>query len=75
MSRRAEARRQTKETEVRVRIDLDGTGQSQVKTGIGFFDHMLEALARHAPRLNERLRKHAIGPEHVRIERAKEDDE
>jgi len=49
MSRRAEARRQTKETEVRVRIDLDGTGQSQVKTGIGFFDHMLEALARHAP--------------------------
>lgn len=49
MSRSAEARRQTKETDVRVRIDLDGTGQAQIKTGIGFFDHMLEALARHAP--------------------------
>jgi imidazoleglycerol-phosphate dehydratase len=49
MSRSAEARRKTKETDVRVRIDLDGTGQAQIKTGIGFFDHMLEALARHAP--------------------------
>ena len=49
MSRRGEARRQTKETEVRVRLDLDGSGRADVKTGIGFFDHMLEALARHAP--------------------------
>jgi len=49
MTRRAEASRKTKETDVRVRIDLDGTGQAQVKTGVGFFDHMLEALARHAP--------------------------
>jgi len=49
MSRSAEARRETKETNIRVRIDLDGTGQAQIKTGIGFFDHMLEALARHAP--------------------------
>jgi len=49
MSRRAEASRKTKETDVRVRIDLDGTGQAQIKTGVGFFDHMLEALARHAP--------------------------
>ena len=49
MSRAGEARRKTKETEVRVRVDLDGSGRAEVKTGIGFFDHMLEALARHAP--------------------------
>ena len=35
----------------------------------------VDVLARHAPRLNERLRKHAIGPEHVRIERSQQDDE
>ena len=49
MSRRGEARRKTKETEVRVVVDLDGAGRAEIKTGIGFFDHMLEALARHAP--------------------------
>jgi len=48
MSRRAEARRKTKETEVRVALDLDGSGRGEIKTGIGFFDHMLEAVARHA---------------------------
>ncbi len=48
MTRSAEAQRTTKETAVRVRLTLEGTGRSQVKTGIGFFDHMLEALARHA---------------------------
>ena len=48
MSRAGEARRKTKETDVRVRVDLDGSGRAKVKTGIGFFDHMLEALARHA---------------------------
>ena len=48
MSRHAEIARNTKETSIRVRVDLDGTGQSTVKTGIGFFDHMLEAFARHA---------------------------
>jgi imidazoleglycerol-phosphate dehydratase len=49
VSRRGEARRKTKETEVRVAIELDGSGRAEIKTGIGFFDHMLEALARHAP--------------------------
>ncbi|HUK22195.1 MAG TPA: imidazoleglycerol-phosphate dehydratase HisB [Gemmatimonadales bacterium] len=48
MSRRGEAHRKTKETDVRVSIDLDGSGQSTVNTGIGFFDHMLQALAWHA---------------------------
>ncbi len=48
MSRIGEVRRTTKETDLRVRVDLDGRGSSTVGTGIGFFDHMLEALARHA---------------------------
>ncbi len=47
MARIAEVERKTKETDLRVRVDLDGRGQARVKTGIGFFDHMLEALARH----------------------------
>ncbi len=48
MSRVGEVRRKTKETDVRVRVCLDGAGRAQAKTGIGFFDHMLEAVARHA---------------------------
>ena len=47
MSRAAEVIRNTKETRVRVRIELDGTGKYCVNTGIGFFDHMLEGFARH----------------------------
>jgi imidazoleglycerol-phosphate dehydratase len=42
-----EAHRATGETDVRVRVDLDGTGVSTVSTGVGFFDHMLTLLARH----------------------------
>jgi imidazoleglycerol-phosphate dehydratase len=48
MPRIAEVTRATNETDLRVRVDLDGGGAASVKTGIGFFDHMLEALARHA---------------------------
>jgi imidazoleglycerol-phosphate dehydratase len=47
-NRTAEVDRKTKETQIRVRLDLDGTGKAQVSTGIGFFDHMLESFARHA---------------------------
>jgi imidazoleglycerol-phosphate dehydratase len=48
MGRRGEVVRKTKETELRVAVELDGRGDANVRTGIGFFDHMLEALARHA---------------------------
>jgi imidazoleglycerol-phosphate dehydratase len=48
VSRRAEVRRATGETDVRVRIDLDGSGLSDVSTGVGFFDHMLTLFARHS---------------------------
>lgn len=48
MSRAAEISRQTKETKIRVSIDLDGTGISSVHTGVGFFDHMLDLLSRHS---------------------------
>jgi imidazoleglycerol-phosphate dehydratase len=47
VSRIGEVRRTTKETDLHVRVDLDGRGTATVHTGIGFFDHMLEALARH----------------------------
>jgi len=48
MGRTSQLERRTRETSIRARVDLDGTGQAAVRTGIGFFDHMLEALARHA---------------------------
>src|SRR6476659_2026436 len=46
MARTAEINRETKETKVRLRLDLDG-GEAKVSTGVGFLDHMLELLARH----------------------------
>ena len=47
MTRQAEVTRKTQETDLRVLVDLDGRGEARIKTGIGFFDHMLEAFARH----------------------------
>ncbi|HET8745649.1 MAG TPA: imidazoleglycerol-phosphate dehydratase HisB [Ramlibacter sp.] len=45
--RTAEVTRNTAETQIAVRLDLDGTGQAKLSTGIGFFDHMLDQIARH----------------------------
>ncbi|NLG88979.1 MAG: imidazoleglycerol-phosphate dehydratase HisB [Clostridiaceae bacterium] len=48
MERKAEISRKTLETEVNVKLNLDGEGNSRVETGIGFFDHMLSLMAKHA---------------------------
>ena len=48
MARTAERTRRTSESTVAVRVDLDGTGEARISTGIGFYDHMLTALARHS---------------------------
>jgi imidazoleglycerol-phosphate dehydratase len=46
--RHGKVERKTKETEISVAVDLDGTGRSEIATGIGFLDHMLDQLARHS---------------------------
>lgn len=47
MSRTADYVRKTKETDITLSLELDGSGVSEIDTGIGFFDHMLEGFARH----------------------------
>jgi imidazoleglycerol-phosphate dehydratase len=48
VSRVGEVTRQTAETSIKLRVDLDGTGRTDVNTGVGFFDHMLDQLGRHS---------------------------
>ncbi len=47
-NRTATVRRQTKETQVELTLDLDGTGKTQIQTGVGFLDHMLDHLGKHS---------------------------
>ena len=47
MTRLAELSRKTSETDIFIRIDLDGTGKTDIETGVGYFDHMLDAFGRH----------------------------
>ena len=48
MSRKAKILRKTKETNIAVEVNLDGVGKYQIKTQIGFLDHMLEQLSKHS---------------------------
>ena len=47
MAREASVERNTKETEIKLKLNLDGTGYSDIETGVGFFDHMLEGFSKH----------------------------
>jgi len=69
-ARIGEVLRETKETTVRVRVDVDGVGRSSVATGIGFFDHMLEAFARHG---GFDLEVEAMGDLHIDMHHTVED--
>ncbi len=68
--RKASISRKTKETEISVSVDLDGTGTSAISTGVGFFDHMLEQIARHS--LID-LKIHAKGDLHIDFHHTVED--
>ncbi len=70
MSRTARIERQTSESKVVVEVDLDGTGRHDISTGVGFYDHMLTAFARHG--LID-LTVHADGDTHIDAHHTVED--
>ncbi|RDV04067.1 imidazoleglycerol-phosphate dehydratase HisB [Undibacter mobilis] len=68
--RTATIKRKTKETDIEVTVDLDGKGRSQIATGIGFLDHMLDLLARHS-RIDITVK--AVGDLHIDFHHTAED--
>jgi imidazoleglycerol-phosphate dehydratase len=60
--RSATVKRKTKETDIEVAVNLDGSGVAEISTGIGFFDHMLDLLARHS-RIDMKVK--AVGDLHI----------
>ncbi|TWB65350.1 imidazoleglycerol-phosphate dehydratase HisB [Bradyrhizobium sacchari] len=68
--RTATIKRKTKETDIEVSVNLDGTGVAKIATGIGFFDHMLDLLARHS-RID--LTVKAVGDLHIDYHHTTED--
>jgi imidazoleglycerol-phosphate dehydratase len=70
MSRSATRSRATKETSIDIEIDLDGTGGTEISTGIPFYDHMLDQLGRHG---GFDLRVHAVGDLHIDTHHTVED--
>ena len=70
MARTAKVVRNTKETQIEVELDLDGSGASDVATGIGFFDHMLDSFARHG---GIDLKVRTVGDLHIDFHHAVED--
>ncbi len=70
MNRTASIERATKESQIKVELDLDGTGRSDITTNVGFFDHMLDAFARHS--LID-LKVHANGDTHIDAHHTVED--
>lgn len=70
MMREGNVSRKTKETDIKVRINIDETGESQINTGIGFFDHMLEGFAKHG---KTKLQVNCVGDLHVDMHHTVED--
>ena len=70
MARRSELSRKTTETDITVRLNVDGTGKTEISTGIGFFDHMLTAFGRHG---SFDLEIKAVGDLHIDAHHTMED--
>ncbi|MAK59707.1 MAG: imidazoleglycerol-phosphate dehydratase [Ponticaulis sp.] len=68
--RKAEVQRETKETQIKVELNLDGSGKSDIQTGIGFFDHMLESFTKHSA-IDMKVR--TVGDLHIDMHHTVED--